>query len=241
MLELPSPEWIRRQQNTLTTKLIIQLHFYYCSLILKAINNETNKIDTADINSKLETKKDAGAGQDKQSARDKTKQLFSNVTAVSKLLPTSGSPTSDASLSTANNMIKAVGSIAKNIVISAVVFKGIELFITALDSLYTSADQAKENLQNSLGDFNETTDNLQEYETHLESCKNKIKELQQLSKNGTVSVVETEELRSLTKLNDELERKISLEKEKQLDEAKKNTGRCQNSSKQRSTKRLYLY
>ncbi len=221
MLELPSPEWIRRQQNTLTTKLIIQLHFYYCSLILKAINNETNKIDTADINSKLETKKDAGAGQDKQSARDKTKQLFSNVTAVSKLLPTSGSPTSDASLSTANNMIKAVGSIAKNIVISAVVFKGIELFITALDSLYTSADQAKENLQNSLGDFNETTDNLQEYETHLESCKNKIKELQQLSKNGTVSVVETEELRSLTKLNDELERKISLEKEKQLDEAKK--------------------
>lgn len=88
------------------------------------------------------------------------------------------------------------------------------------DALHTSAEEAKENLEESVSAYESVTEEIKSLETELKTCTERLEELQKLADNGTISVANEEELELLKEQNEELERKIALKQAEQIQKQK---------------------
>ena len=90
--------------------------------------------------------------------------------------------------------------------------------VAIYDALTVSVSEAKENLEESITSFNETTKEIKDLNSELETTENRIKELQKLSDAGTISVADEAELETLKEQNKELARQIALKQRQQITE-----------------------
>lgn len=116
-------------------------------------------------------------------------------------------------------------SIASVLPVIAVVggaIAGITALYKAWDYSQTGYTRALDDVDSSSTDYSETKSELSSLNTELDETKSKIKELNELKNaDGKLSLANQAELDSLTKTNEELERKISLkEREAQFDAQK---------------------
>ena len=147
-------------------------------------------------------------------ASDATKQMIKNANGNTIALDKMTLGAKAASVG-----LKAL-SIAGNMLMFWAITEGIQLAVKALDKLILTTEEAKEALDNSVSSFQGTTDELNNLESELETTSDRIRELQKLAENNTISIAEERELELLKQQNDELERKIALKKEEQVDAAK---------------------
>lgn len=75
-------------------------------------------------------------------------------------------------------------------------------------------EEAAQALSDSLQKYDDAEKSVKSLETQLEDCSNKIKELQALADNGTITLTDQEELDRLKETNSELERQLAVEKER---------------------------
>lgn len=75
-------------------------------------------------------------------------------------------------------------------------------------------EEAAQALSESLQKYDDTENSVKSLETQLKDCANKIKELQALADNGTITLTDQEELDRLKETNTELERQLAVEKER---------------------------
>ena len=75
-------------------------------------------------------------------------------------------------------------------------------------------EEAAQALSESLQEYEDAETSVKSLETQLEDCSNKIKELQALADNGTITLTDQEELDRLKETNTELERQLAVEKER---------------------------
>lgn len=75
-------------------------------------------------------------------------------------------------------------------------------------------EEAQESLAESVNKFEEATREVTELESQIEACTERIEELQKLADNGTISVIEQEELDRLKETNAELDRNLRIEQER---------------------------
>lgn len=96
------------------------------------------------------------------------------------------------------------------------VIGGLLTFVTVMEALTVSVDEAHESLDKSVDAFEESTNKLKELENELQNVNEQISELQKLANAGTISVADQEQLELLKEANKELERKIALEQAEQI-------------------------
>ena len=77
-----------------------------------------------------------------------------------------------------------------------------------------SLDECTEELSNNNSEFQNAQSTVDSLESELKTCRDRLEELQKLSDEGTISVIEQEEYERLKNTNDELERNLKIEKEK---------------------------
>lgn len=127
------------------------------------------------------------------------------------------------SLATAT--LKEIALTAATTAMNMAISFGVSAVISGLISLFSQLDQSmddlQDNLEESANDFEESANEAKELEDELKNCIDRIDELQKLADNGTISVADKEELKTLRETNDELERKIALKKEEKIDKGKK--------------------
>ena len=75
-------------------------------------------------------------------------------------------------------------------------------------------EEAAQALSDSLQEYEDAENSVKSLETQLKDCANKIKELQALADNGTITLTDQEELDRLKETNTELERQLAVEKER---------------------------
>lgn len=75
-------------------------------------------------------------------------------------------------------------------------------------------EEAAQALSDSLQKYDDVENSVKSLETQLKDCANKIKELQALADNGTITLTDQEELDRLKETNTELERQLAVEKER---------------------------
>lgn len=75
-------------------------------------------------------------------------------------------------------------------------------------------EEAAQALSESLQKYDDAENSVKSLETQLKDCANKIKELQALANNGTITLTDQEELDRLKETNSELERQLAVEKER---------------------------
>jgi hypothetical protein len=95
---------------------------------------------------------------------------------------------------------------------------GVVVAITALVAITKkfnkTLDECIEDLENYNSAFNDAQSSVESLEDEIKDCTERLEELQKLADNGTISIVEEEELKTLKETNDELERNLKIEKEK---------------------------
>ena len=77
-----------------------------------------------------------------------------------------------------------------------------------------SLDECTEELSNNNSEFQNAQSTVDSLESELKTCRDRLEELQKLSDEGTISIIEQEEYERLKNTNDELERNLKIEKEK---------------------------
>lgn len=77
-----------------------------------------------------------------------------------------------------------------------------------------SLDECVDGLEEYNSAFESTQSKVESLDTELNTCRNRIKELQELANNGTISIIEQEELDRLKETNEELDRNLRIQKEK---------------------------
>ena len=97
--------------------------------------------------------------------------------------------------------------------------EAISALISGIDYLIHKEEKENEALDDAQEKFNQTTQEVNSLQAQLDSTKSRINELQELANNGTISIAEENELKTLQKTNDELERKIALREKEQADDA----------------------
>lgn len=111
-------------------------------------------------------------------------------------------------------------SIAGNMILFAVIAKGISMAVTSIDDYIHRFEKAKETLEDSTSSLQSTTDEVKSLNDELQTTQDRIAELQKLADDGTISVADEDELNTLKETNDELERQLALKQATQLDKAK---------------------
>lgn len=86
----------------------------------------------------------------------------------------------------------------------------IGLTVGAVDLFTESLDEAQDKAEKSKQSYDELASELSTLEQEFKTSSDRIKELQQLSNNGTITLVEQNELDKLKETNEELEREIRL-------------------------------
>lgn len=96
--------------------------------------------------------------------------------------------------------------------------------VMAWNKYKQAQEEAARALSDSLQVYDEANSSVKSFESELEQCAARLRELQELADNGTISVTEEEELNRLKETNSELERNLAVEKERRklaaLDAAK---------------------
>lgn len=111
-------------------------------------------------------------------------------------------------------------SIALNMALTMGISFAIQWVITLFDYLIHRTEKMQEALQNSVDEFNTTTDELKSLEEELKTTTERLEELQKLADNGTISIAEEAELKTLKETNKELARKVALKQQEQAQEAR---------------------
>nr|WP_304429965.1 hypothetical protein [uncultured Acetatifactor sp.] len=113
--------------------------------------------------------------------------------------------------------IKGLGASMKafalsNPILTAIAAIGITIYgtVKAFDALTTSLDEAVEKTKSSKQELDQLTSELNDLNNELETTKDRIDELLEKANNGTISLIEEEELNNLKEQNDELQREIAL-------------------------------
>ena len=84
--------------------------------------------------------------------------------------------------------------------------------VKMLKDAYVTQSEYSEKLTESIENMQEAVDELDSLNKELDETKNRISELQKQANDGTISLVDQEELTKLKETNKELERKIALQK-----------------------------
>lgn len=96
--------------------------------------------------------------------------------------------------------------------------------VMAWNKYKQAQEEAARALSDSLQVYDEANSSVKSLESELGQCAERLKELQKIADNGTISVTEEEELNRLKETNAELERNLAVEKERRklaaLDAAK---------------------
>ena len=112
----------------------------------------------------------------------------------------------------ANVAMKAL-SIAGNMIVYALIAKGIELAVTAIDNYIHRVEKANEKIQESRDSYNQTTSDLESVNSELETTAQRIDEI---NSKGKLELTDKEDLEKLQAQTRELQLQQSiLEKQKQ--------------------------
>lgn len=95
-----------------------------------------------------------------------------------------------------------------------------EALVSHIYNTVNAVEIAKGRLESASGNFDSVTDSINELSDEIKACDDRIEELQKLSDNNTISIAKKEELETLKQTNNELERKLALKKEEQIDMAR---------------------
>lgn len=87
--------------------------------------------------------------------------------------------------------------------------------VKIVDALTVSLDEATNALEDAQNNYDTAKSQVESYSSQIKDLTDRINELQKLADNGTISVTEQEELDSLKAQNEELDRNIRLQEEKQ--------------------------
>ena len=100
--------------------------------------------------------------------------------------------------------------------IGTVAFAGYQIW----DAYTVSFDEAMDSMAKSKEEFDNSKTEIDSLNSQLDTCKSKLKELQDLAKNGKLTIADEKQIDTLQKTNDQLERQLAIQKEKQLLSAK---------------------
>lgn len=112
----------------------------------------------------------------------------------------------------ASSVLKSFAATLSSMVVMWAIGKAINLIVEAIDSLIVTHKEQLELIQEAKKEYEESTSTLVSLEEKLASTKKRIDELNSLD---IPSFTEQDELDNLQKQNDELERSIALERERQ--------------------------
>lgn len=101
------------------------------------------------------------------------------------------------------------------------VVAGVAIAAVVIEKINISLEEAQANLEKSITDFKNIAEEINSLNKELETTSERIEELQKLASNGTISLVEQNELDNLKVANNELERNIALLKVERAEKAKK--------------------
>lgn len=92
----------------------------------------------------------------------------------------------------------------------------ISVGLVALQEKFSkSLKECTKDLKKYNSEFESAQSSVKSLSTELDTCQTRLAELQELANNGTISIVEQEEYEKLKKTNDELERNLKIEREKE--------------------------
>lgn len=124
-------------------------------------------------------------------------------------------------------------SVAGNMSLSLGISVAIGALMSGLDYLIHKEEKDAEALENAKNKFSQTTEEVQKLNDKLKTTQSKIKELQKLAADGTITIVQENQLKILKETNDELQRKRALEQKEQIDDAKEYLENAQKANKDR--------
>lgn len=90
--------------------------------------------------------------------------------------------------------------------------------VMAWNKYKQAQEEAGKALEESVSKFEATTEEVNKLEDELKTCRDRLAELQALADKGTISVAEEKELETLQKQNKELERKLALKQQEQIED-----------------------
>lgn len=108
--------------------------------------------------------------------------------------------------------LKAV-SIAGNIAMMIAISKAIQLAVSAYDNYVHRLDNAKEALSSSTESYENNKKEIEELQQQIDECAKSIANLEKLEKDGSISIVQQDELDKLRQTNEELQRELLIKQE----------------------------
>ena len=105
-----------------------------------------------------------------------------------------------------------VGNMLAGVVLSLAISE----LVKGIDYLINRQEKLKESLEDSVSKFESATSEVNNLKEEIETCGEKISDLQELADNGTISVSDEKELELLKETNKELERKLALKQAEQI-------------------------
>lgn len=104
-------------------------------------------------------------------------------------------------------------SIAGNVVAMIAISKAIQLAISAFDNYIHRLDNAKEALNSSTESYENNKKEIEELQKQVDECAKSIANLEKLEKDGSISIVQQDELDKLRQTNEELQRELLIKQE----------------------------
>ena len=109
-----------------------------------------------------------------------------------------------------------IALMASNPVTWIIGITAISVGLLALQEKFSkSLKECTKDLKKYNSEFENAQSSVESLSTELDTCQTRLAELQELANNGTISIVEQEEYEKLKKTNDELERNLKIEREKE--------------------------
>ena len=104
-------------------------------------------------------------------------------------------------------------SIAGNIAMMIAISKAIQLAISAYDNYVHRLDNAKEALNSSAESYEKNKKEIEELQKQVDECAKSIANLEKLEKDGSISIIQQDELNTLRQTNEELQRELLIKQE----------------------------
>ncbi len=104
-------------------------------------------------------------------------------------------------------------SIAGNVVAMIAISKAIQLAISAYDNYVHRLDNAKEALNSSAESYEKNKKEIEELQKQVDECATSIANLEKLEKDGSISIIQQDELNTLRQTNEELQRELLIKQE----------------------------
>ena len=110
-------------------------------------------------------------------------------------------------------VLKSAGSILASMGTTFLVMEGISLALKALDDYTHQYTRALENASTAADEYAAQKSNIQALTSEYDTLQNKIRELQALQSNGTITMQQEIELTNLQNQSAELERQLDIQKQ----------------------------